>query len=71
MSQSVTKAKVMNYFSQVYKNHWDNVMLETNMTSLSEDAQNHFGVMTDMGQTDIEQDIEDWSAEFCYDLETK
>lgn len=51
--------------------YWDNQSYELNTTLMSEDAQHHFGVATDMGQTDIEKDIEDWAFEYVYDWEQK
>lgn len=37
---------------------------EINSTLLAESAQDHFGVMTDLAQTEIETQIFDWAAEF-------
>ena len=73
-----TKQQVFNYWNnQINKNpkkvggYWDSTMLDINSTLMSENAIQHFGVYTEKGETEIEEDIYDWGSEFHYDWEQK
>ena len=73
-----TKQQVFNYWNnQINKDpkkvggYWDSTMLDINSTLMSENAIQHFGVYTEKGETEIEEDIYDWGSEFHYDWEQK
>lgn len=68
MKTNPTEKQVISYFEEVYKEHLDDCG-EINLTSISEDAQQYFGVITDFGNSDIEADIFEWAAVFSYDKE--
>jgi hypothetical protein len=75
-SKDITKKKCYTYWdNEISKGdmggYWDNTSYELDTTLMSEDAQRHFGVATDLGQTDIEKEIEDWAFEYAYDYEQK
>lgn len=67
----ITKQKCfafwINEIAKDSQQYWNSQFLELDVTAMSEDAQHHFGAATDMGQTDIEKDIEDWAFEYLYD----
>lgn len=64
---TLTRASVMNFWSRdIAKNNADYIddCNEFNTTVMGEHAAEHFGVMSEDGNTPVEQDIFDWAVEF-------
>jgi hypothetical protein len=61
-----TKQQVLEFFRKEMNEDPQSYMDcgEINSTLLAEEAQHHFGVMTEEAQTEIETQIFDWAAEF-------
>lgn len=69
----MTKLDLLNYFaSELDKNarQYDDCGA-INATMLAENAQDHFGVMTDLGDSEIEQFIFDTATEYCEAFKTE
>lgn len=65
--EKVTRTAVMNFWKDQtinQKNSYQDSSGEWEYTRMGEEAAAHFGVMSDDGQTDIEQNIFDWATEF-------
>ena len=65
--ESITRASVMNFWTRdISKNNADYIddCNEFNTTVMGEQAAEHFGVMSENGNTAVEQDIFDWAVEF-------
>jgi hypothetical protein len=64
--KTITRASVMNFWVRdIRKNNADYIDCgEFNTTAMGEMAADHFDVMSDDGNTPIEQNIFDWAVEF-------
>lgn len=66
--KTITRASVMNFWNRdIVKNNADYIddCDEFNTTVMGEQAAEHFGVMSDNGDTDAEQQIFDWAVEYA------
>lgn len=67
--EQITRTKVMNYWTRQInsgKETYKDECGEKQYTKMGEDAADHFGVMSDNGQSDIEKDIFDWATELIF-----
>ena len=67
--ENITRTKVLNYWTRQInsgKETYKDECGEKDFTRMGEDAAEHFGVMSDNGQTDIEKDIFDWATELIF-----
>lgn len=66
-TMTITRPSVMNFWLRNLnknKEMYVDDAGELNITLLGEEAAEHFGVMSDNGQTEIEQQLFDWAVEF-------
>lgn len=65
----ITRTAVMNYWTRQInagKETYKDECGEKDFTRMGEDAAQHFGVLSDNGDTDIEQDIFDWAQQVIF-----
>lgn len=65
--KTITRASVMNFWVRALNKDSKGLIddcREFNTTQMGEDAADHFDVMTDNGDSEIEREIFDWAVEF-------
>ncbi len=65
--KSITRASVMNFWvREINKDNegYIDECREFNTTYMGEMAAEHFGVLSEMGDTEVESEIFDWAVEF-------